>query len=200
MLKGNLSTRPFYNDRVVTMAIAAFALLVLVGTVVNVTQLVTLSAQRREIRTRLDADVAEAARIRSAAQALQSSLDRATLARLADSAREANQLIDQRMFSWTSLLGELEETLPPDVRLTAIAPRPDRGVFRVAMAIAARDLDAIQSFIDAMLDTGRFYDVAPVEQRANDDGSYQAVIEASYSSPGTNQPPAAAVARTGVGQ
>jgi Tfp pilus assembly protein PilN len=188
MLKGNLSTRPFYNDRTVTMAIAAFALVVLVVTVVNVTQLVTLSAERREIRTRLDADAAEASRIRTEAQALQGSLDRETLTQLGDSAREANQLIDQRMFSWTALLGELEETLPSDVRLTAIAPRPDRGVFRVAMAITARDLDAIQAFIDAMLETGRFYDVAPTEQRVNDDGTYQAVVQASYTSSGARAP------------
>lgn len=187
MLKGNLSTRPFYNDRIVTIAIAAFAILVLIVTVVNVTQLLTLSDERRSIRTRLDADTAEAVRIRSEAQALQSSLDRTTLAGLAAAAHEANQLIDQRTFSWTALMGQLEQTLPPDVRLTTISPRPDRGVFRVALAIVAKDLDAIDEFIAEMSATGEFYDVAPTEQRLNDDGSYQAVIQASYLSSSTGR-------------
>lgn len=183
MLKGNLSTRPFYNDRIVTIAIAVGAAIVLLASIVNATQLVNLSSERAEIRARLDADTREATRIRSEAEALQGRVDRVTLARLATSAREANGLIDQRTFSWTSLLGQLENTLPPDVRLTAISPQAERGAFRVAMAVVARELNDVDAFIDALVQTGRFYDVAPVEQRANDDGTYQAVVQASYLSP-----------------
>lgn len=180
MLKGNLSSRPFYNDRVVTAAIAVFALVVVIVTAMNVSSLASLSSERASIRARLQADAAEAARIRSEADALQGRIDKVTLTRLADSAREANQLIDQRTFSWTSLLAHLEETLPTDVRLTSISPRATRGVFQVAMAVTTRDLESIDAFIDALLETGAFYDVAPIEQRANDDGTYQAVVQASY--------------------
>lgn len=180
MLKGNLSTRPFYNDRLATVAIAVAAALVVVASVVNVTRLVSLSSERSEIRARLEADSREAARIRSEAEELQRRVDRVTLARLATSAREANQLIDQRTFSWTTLLAQLEETLPPGVRLTAISPQAQRGEFRVALAVVARGLDDVDAFVDALLETGGFYDVAPIEQRANDDGTYQAVVQASY--------------------
>lgn len=183
MLKGNLSTRPFYNDRIVTVAIAAVAVLVVVISAVNISQLVRLSSERSAVRARLEADAREAARIRTEAEALQGQVDRVTLARLASSAREANQLIDQRTFSWTGLLGQLEDTLPPGVRLTAISPRAERGEFRVALAVVARDLSDIDTFIEALLETGGFYDVAPIEQRANDDGTYQAVVQASYLSP-----------------
>lgn len=185
MLKGNLSTRPFYNDRLVTTAVAVFALIVVVVTVVNLTRLAGLLTDRAEIRVRLDADVREAARVRAEAEVLQGRVDRATLARLANSAKEANQLIDQRSFSWTTLLGQLERTLPANVRLTAISPHAERGVFQVSMAIVARDLDDIEAFVDALLDIGGFYDIAPVEQRANDDGTFQAVVQASYLSAAT---------------
>jgi Tfp pilus assembly protein PilN len=183
MLKGNLSTRPFYNDRIVTVAIVVAAVLVAAASVVNISQLVRLSSERSAVRARLEADATEAARIRTQAEALQGQVDRVTLARLASSAREANQLIDQRTFSWTRLLGQLEDTLPPGVRLTAISPRAERGEFRVSLAVVARDLSDIDAFIDALLETGAFYDVAPIEQRANDDGTYQAVVQASYLSP-----------------
>jgi Tfp pilus assembly protein PilN len=192
MLKGNISTRPFYNDRIVTMAIAVCVLVVLVVTVMNVRNLVSLSSERAAIRARLQADVSEAGRIRSEAEALQGRIDQGTLTRLADSVREANQLIDQRTFSWTSLLAHLEETLPSDVRLTSIAPRAARGDFQVAMAVVTRDLESIDTFMDALLDTGAFYDVAPVEQRANDDGTYVAVVQASYMSSQTAATPRAA--------
>lgn len=182
MLKGNLSTRPFYNDRLVTMAIAACALVLLVLTVVNVTQLVTLSRERAAIRARLTADLNEADRIQGEAEALQGSVDRTTLAQLASSAREANQLIDRRTFSWTQLLGQLEHTLPAGVRLMSISPRADRGAFRISLSVVARDLDDIETFMAALRDTGRFYDVVPSEQRLVEDGSgsYRAVVDASH--------------------
>lgn len=183
MLKGNLSTRPFYNDRVVTVAIAVCAVLVLVATLFNAARLYTLVSERAEIRARLEADTREAARIRAEADALQRGVDRVTLTRLASSAREANSLIDRRTFSWTRLLEHLEDTLPAGVRLTTISPRLDGDESRIAMAVVARSLDDIDEFVEALLATGRFYDVAPVEQRASDDGSYQAVVQVSYLSP-----------------
>lgn len=183
MLKGNLSSRPFYNDRVVTVVIGVLAALVLAATLFNIVRLYTLVTERAEIRARLDADTAEAARVRAEADTLQRGVDRVTLARLAASAREANTLIERRTFSWTRLLEHLEDTLPAGVRLTTISPRLDSGEFRVAMAVVARSLDDIDEFVESLLATGRFYDVAAVEQRANDDGSYQAVVQVRYLTP-----------------
>ena len=40
-------------------------------------------------------------------------------------AREANQLIDRRAFSWTDLFNRFEETLPADVRIVAVTPQVD---------------------------------------------------------------------------
>lgn len=183
MLKGNLSTRPFYNDRLVTAVIAIVGVLVALLTVFNATRLVALSRERTAIRVRVAADESAAAKLRAEVQTMQEGVDRATLARLAASTQEANQLIDQRTFSWTTLLGLLERTLPPNVRLTSVSPRVDRGTFRIQMAIVARDLDDIDDFINALTASGRFYDVAPTEQRVSDSGSYQAMIQASYLPP-----------------
>ncbi len=195
MLKGNLSTRPFYNDRLVTAAIATAGLLVLLLTIFNVTRLVTLSRERAEVGARITADRDEAARIRADIDRMQAGVDRATLTQLASSARQANHIIDQRTFSWTTLLGLLERTLPPDVRLTSISPRLDGGVFRVSMAVVARDLDDVDVFIETLSATGRFYDVAPTEQRAADDGTFQAIVQAAYLPPARpNAPRGQAVA------
>lgn len=180
MLRGNLSTRPFYNDRLVRAIIVAGAVGVLVLTVFNGVRLVSLIGERSRVQGRASADLAEAARIRAEVDAVQGQIDRPTLTRLAASTQEANRLIDQRTFSWTSLFGLLERTLPPGVRLTSISPRVDRGAFRVAMAVVARDLDDVDVFIEALGATGRFYDVAPTEQSLLEDGGYEAVVQASY--------------------
>ena len=49
MLRTNLSTRPFYNERAVPLALAVVAVLVLAATVFNVTRLVALSQRQRPI-------------------------------------------------------------------------------------------------------------------------------------------------------
>lgn len=180
MLKGNLSTRPFYSERLATLVVGAILLVVLILTAVNTMQLLALTSQRRELRARIDQDHAEAASIRAAAASVQQTVDRAALTRLAAATSEANDVIGQRTFSWTAFFGLLERTLPTDARLVMVTPRVERGVFKVTMTIVARDLTDAADFVDALLETGRFYDTAILEQQRREDGAFNAVIEASY--------------------
>ena len=55
MLRGNLATRPFYNERIVTLLLALVAAVVLALTVTNVTRLLQLSARRSELRAQIGA-------------------------------------------------------------------------------------------------------------------------------------------------
>ena len=49
MLRTNLSTRPFYNERAVTAALVLVALVVVAFTVLNVTRLVALTSRQATI-------------------------------------------------------------------------------------------------------------------------------------------------------
>jgi hypothetical protein len=180
MLRGNLATRPFYNDRAVTLAIAGVAALVTVLTIFNATELLSLTERRGAIQDRIERSRNEAARITAEAAALQQGIDRASLAQLAGSAREANVLIDERTFSWTALFGLLEQTMPMDVRLVSVSPRVDKGVMKVALDVVAREFADVSSFIDALGATGAFSDVAPTEQQGREDGTYSARIDGVY--------------------
>lgn len=189
MLRGNLSTRPFYNDRAVRLAIGAAALLLLLFTIFNTTRLLSVTARRGEIRARTAASRDEAARLRAQAATIQQGIDRASLTLLAGSAHEANDLIEQRTFSWTTLLAWLEKAMPMDVRLVSVSPRIDRGGLVVAMAIVARDLPDVDAFISALDETGVFSDVAPTEKQGREDGTFTALVEGAYQA--TAPPPSA---------
>lgn len=128
-------------------------------------------------------DEGEALRVRNEAVALQTSVDSATLKTLAVATREANTLIDQRTFSWTIFFGFIEKTLPLDVRLMSVAPRIERGDFRIVMIVNARRLADVETFIDALIGTGAFYDVTPTEQQRNDDGTFTATMVTGYVPP-----------------
>jgi hypothetical protein len=159
------------------------AVIALILTIFNLSRLVSLSGERRRLVEQVAADRAESARVAGATATLQRTVNRGTLAALAGSTREANELIEQRTFSWTAFFELIERTLPYDVRLVAVAPRVERGVFKVFMTVVARSLADINTFVDALLGTGAFYDVAPTDQQADDRGTYSATIEASYLHP-----------------
>ena len=61
MLRGNLSTRPFYNERAVALGLILFGLLVAVMTAVNVGRLVALSSRHAELRARTETAARRAA-------------------------------------------------------------------------------------------------------------------------------------------
>ena len=60
MLRTNLSTRPFYNERAVHIAIGLAAVLVAALTIWNIVRVVTLSRQNTELATRVNREHAEA--------------------------------------------------------------------------------------------------------------------------------------------
>ena len=183
MLKGNLATRPFYNERIVSLAVTLAVLLGIVLTVFNAATVYRLSGESARQQDENARTNAEADRIRAAAAALQQSLDRATLLQLAGATREANALIDQRTFSWTVFFGLVEKTLPRDARLLSVSPRVERGVFRIQMLVNAKAQQDLEDFIDALLETGAFYDLLPAEQQRNEDGTYTATLSGAYLTP-----------------
>jgi hypothetical protein len=180
MLKSNLSTRPFYNDRLVSLAILAGLVAGLALTAFNVTQILSLTEERSVYTQQIERDRAEAARIRTAADAVQGSVDQQQLRMLAGSTREANGLIDQRTFSWTGFFETVEQTLPLDARLIAVAPRVERGNILIAVVVVAKSVGDLQAFTEALQNTGEFYDVLVAADQLNDDGTHTATIQTGY--------------------
>jgi Tfp pilus assembly protein PilN len=100
---------------------------------------------------------------------------------IAGAAREANALIDRRLFSWTNLLNHLETTLPDDVRIASIRPKIDRdGTINVALSIVGRRVQDIDQFMENLEATGAFADVLSLDENVNEDGTLQAVIGGRY--------------------
>jgi hypothetical protein len=184
VLKGNLSTRPFYNERILGLVIAIAAVIGLGLTVFNVAAVYRLSAERTRQKADQDRIEAEAAKTRAAASAMQSTIDRNNLLTLAAATNEANILIDRRTFSWTEFFGLVEKTLPLDARLTAVAPRVERGAFLISMHVNMKRPEDLEAFMNSLLGTGSFYGLIPGDMQRNDDGSYIASLIGGYNAPG----------------
>lgn len=159
MLRTNLSTRPFYNERAVHAIAAAIAIIVLAVTAWQIVRVVRLSRHKTELNAAIARDRAETdARNRDAA-VIRRGLDQKQLTLVAADAKEANQLIEQRTFSWTQLFNHLQATLPEDVMLTAIHPEFEEGQTFISMSIQGKGEEVIDEFWQRLSKTGAFHNI-----------------------------------------
>jgi type IV pilus assembly protein PilN len=184
MLRTNLSTRPFYNERAVQLALGVMAIIVAVVTAFNIVEVVRLTASQQTLGAHAVESEREAARLRTEAAAIRAQINAKELETVANAAREANGIIDQRAFSWSALFDQLEQTLPDDVRITRVDPSLTRdGEFIIEVTVQARRSEDVDQFIEALEKTGSFRDVITPAEATNDEGLLQAVIRGLYLRP-----------------
>jgi Tfp pilus assembly protein PilN len=181
MLRTNLSTKPFYNERGVHIALFMAGLAVIALTVFNVTQIVLLSRGHAELDSRATRAEHGARDLRAHAVAVRQGINPKQLDASAGAAREANSLIGQRLFSWTDLLNRLETTLPDDVRITSMRPKIGKdGRVALAMTVVGRRVEDVDRFMDNLEATGSFADVFSREEISTEDGMKEVTIDGRY--------------------
>lgn len=193
MLRTNLSTRPFYNERAVRAALAALAVLAVGLTVFNAYEIIRLRAANSEARATISSNDARARSLRDQAQEVRRSIDRTRLAAVQLAAGEANSLIDRRTFSWTELLNQFQATLPADVRIAGVTPQVDSdGRRMVQVSVFSRRIEDLEQFMDALDKTGMFAGVMSRADRPAEGGGLQSEVQAYYAPAAPPSPGASA--------
>ena len=197
MIRNNLSTRPFYNTAAVRLWLAVAAAVVLLATAFNVVQVLRYSNSNTELVTRAQNDEARAAELRRSAQTLRASVDVAQVDSVSVDARQANDLIGRRTFSWTELFNQFEHTLPDDVRITAVRPTVDKERRIVlAVSVLARGVDDVNRFMENLDQTQVFGELHSRQERVTESGQVESALEMVYQ-PDAAAPPVAAPAAAG---
>jgi hypothetical protein len=185
MLRANLATRPFYNDRLVRVVLGLITIVAAAMTSYNVSEVVRLRSRDAEVRRQTEAAEREAGRLQIEARRIRQTINRDQLAAVQEAAQEANQLIDQRAFSWTDLFNQFEQTLPPEVRISTVTPQVDvNGRMIVAVTVVSRRVEDLDKFIDALEKTGAFQSVLSRQEEAQEDGTLRSVIQGYYTAGG----------------
>jgi hypothetical protein len=191
MLRLNLSTRPFYNDRAVRVALLAVALVALGLSAFNAVQVLRLTARSASLRQEALESEARARELRSKERGVRQALDKTQTAAVQAAAKEANALIDRRAFSWTDLFNRFEQTLPPDVRISAVTPQIDSdGRLLVAVVAVSRRPEDVEDFATALEETGAFAGVLSRTDEPQEDGTLRSVLQAYYAPSTVPAPPA----------
>jgi Tfp pilus assembly protein PilN len=180
VLRTNLSTRPFYNERAVHALAAAIALGVLAITAWQITRVVRLSAYKTELNAAIKRDKTEADYLANEAAGIRRGMNQKELGAVAAAAKEANALIEQRTFSWTQLFNQIEATLPADVMLTSVRPDFNEGITHVNMEIQGRGGEAIDSFWERLEKTGAFHGIEWTGLTVSEEGIHRVQMTAVY--------------------
>ena len=195
MLRTNLSTRPFYNERAIQLLLALAALLVVILTAFNAIRIFSLSRQNTELSSLVNRDRQEAQRLTRDAQRIRAGINVEELQATADAAGVANALIDQRTFSWTEFFNRIEETLPPDVMLTSVQPSFGREATIIQMSVLGRQIEDIDEFMEKLEATGAFHDVLPTQEDTTDEGLHRLMVRSTYTGTVSEAPEAATPAQ-----
>ena len=188
MIRTNLATRPFYNENAINFWIIVLAALVAAATLFNVSRARANAGSNTELVTRAAQDEERATELRRSATQMRASIDRRQIEAVSVEARQANDLIDRRTFSWTALFNQFEMTLPDEVRITAVRPTLDRDRRIVlVVSVLGRSVNDIQQFMARLDDTGVFRDLISTEDRPNEDDQIESTLEMIYL-PGAAKP------------
>ena len=181
MIRTNLSTRPFYNERAVQTWLVAIAVVAAAATAFNVARVIRYSSSDTRLGTQATTDEARASDFRTRAARLRASVDMKQVDNASVEARQANDLIDRRTFSWTELFNRFETTLPDNVRIAAVRPKIDsKKGFLLTIAVLARSVEDVDRFLNNIEDTGAFAGVTATEEHFDEQGLMNAQIDARY--------------------
>jgi Tfp pilus assembly protein PilN len=181
MIRTNLSTRPFYNERAVHFWLFVVAAVVVLATAFNVTRVLRYSRSDTTLTENAAKDEERSGDLRQQAARLRATVDPKQVEFASTEARKANELIDRRTFSWTELLNRLETTQPDDVRLVAVRPRVERdGRIVLVINVVSRSVEDVDKFMENLEGTGAFANLRPVVEQVDDEGLVQTALESDY--------------------
>jgi Tfp pilus assembly protein PilN len=191
MLRSNLATRPFYNERLVHWLLALAAFMVVAFTAFNIGSYLRLSGRQGGLEADAARDEQLARSLSARAAEARRRLDAKSLEQIGALAAEANRIIDARTFSWTALFDDIEATLPPTVMLTSITPSVGADGASVRFTVIGRTVEAIDTFIERLEATKRFANVQPSSEVVNEEGLFETQITGRYLAAARPGPPAA---------
>jgi len=101
-------------------------------------------------------------------QALQAYFRSTEAKQILDRSAFLNSLIDQRSFPWTKVFMDLENTLPPGVRVITISPRLVNGRAEVTLEVGAETDESKIQFLQAFEKSKLFSGMVVKDERRSD--------------------------------
>jgi Tfp pilus assembly protein PilN len=166
--------RPLYAVVVVASVLIAFLMLNNIDTYYRYTR---ETRTTRERIAGIESQIANERRRAEAAVAQTRTMDLVTLGK---QTKFINAQLAERAFSWGELLDRLEDVIPPDVRITSIAPTfSENGLVHLNMACEAKTDTGLTTAISRFQRSPYFANPFPTSENLNA-GAYQFGLGVDY--------------------
>lgn len=179
----NLASRPYRDYRPVYAVVVAVSLVTAFLMLNNVETFYRYINETRATRSKIEALEAQAQRETESRRVLEHRLRGLDLATLDTRTRFINENLEQRAFSWSTLLDELESVLPDDVRLLTIAPSFENGSILLSLQLQSRSAEGMIETINRMHADPQFSEPFPSSEVRSGD-QYDFNLRVSYLPPG----------------
>ena len=174
----NLSTRPFYNERAVYCVLGFLGFLGVLVMLATVARVIVLFEENAEVATQV-ASLERELRITIVEKAsLEQAVTADQLVDLEVAVTEANRLVEQRTFAWTTFFNVIDTTLPSDVMLTVVRPRFHEEGRLLELGVIGRNVNVVDEFVVRLEGSRHFSDVLARQEELASDGMYRAQIQA----------------------
>jgi len=158
-LRLNLSTTPHPNKRPFFVGAALAGTISVVALLILGTASYRLWRSNRELRGEISRWQGEIRAGRKKQTDLEHYFKTPQAQQVLDRSAFLNSLIDERTFPWTKVFMDLEETLPPGVRVVSISPRLKDGRAEVKLTFGAMNDDGKLKFLKALEESKSFSDI-----------------------------------------
>lgn len=167
-LRLNLSTAPLENKRPFIAATGALGVIGALAFLLLGHAAFSSWRANRDLRSEIAHWQAEIRANQAKQTALQAYFQTQQAQQVLDRATFLNSLIGQRSFPWTKVFMDLEQTLPPGVRVINISPKLENGRALVELTIGAESDDSKIKFLQTLEKSGVFSDIHVMDDRHQD--------------------------------
>jgi len=167
-LRLNLSTTPLDNKRPFLAATGALAAVGLLTFLLLGHAAYSSWRSSRQLRSEISRWQTEIRANRDRQAALEAYFQTAEAKQVLDRAAFLNSLIGQRSFPWTKVFMDLEQILPPGVRVVSISPKLESGRAQVELTIGAESDESKIKFLQSLERSKVFSDIQVKDDRRSD--------------------------------
>ena len=167
----NLAARPYRDYRPLYAVVVVASLLIAFLMLNNIDTYYRYVRETETTRQEIAATEAEIEQERRRAEMAMNQVRSFDLETLGRQTRFINAQLAERAFSWSELLDRLEEVLPPNVRITSIAPGfSETGIVTLQLSCTAKTQDGMLTLMDRFNASPYFVNPFPASEQSSPDG------------------------------
>ena len=158
----NLSSRPFVNNRKFFLITASLLTLLSCVSYWNIYRYKSVHSNRGQVKRLLTQSQVQIEKLEKDQQEIMARLQKPETGEFLDLVDYINRLIQQRTFSWTRLLNDLETLIPSNLQIISIRPQITGNEIGIEIIASGRSSHDYIEFISNLESSGKFYNVNPI--------------------------------------